>query len=281
MTTSLNNPLRQYFRRPAVYLRLPSNGKFYTPGIIDMPDSGELPVFPMTAIDDISIRTPDALFNGTAVVDVIKSCIPNIIDPWQMPATDVDTALVAIRIASYGHTLEIGTVCPNCTHEAEFGLDLRSVMDQLRSPDYTKQIIHGDLTISFKPMNYKDQTETSQLQFDEQKILQAIPDPDIDEATKVQLLGEMMKKITQLTIEVIRWNIMSIRTPQAIVSEPEHIKEFLMNCDRKTAKQVIQAGFIVIGFAEDEQGNLSYPASKIPVHVERFAHIYEHLCRND
>ena len=55
----------------------------------------------------------------------------------------------------------------------------------------------------------------------------------------------------------------------------------LMHCDRETAKQVVQAGFIVIGFAEDEQGNLSYPPSKIPVHVERFAHIYEHLCRNN
>ena len=66
-----DNPLKQYFRRPAVYLKLPSGGLGYPEGTIDMPDTGELPVYPMTAIDEITSRTPDALFNGTAVVEVI------------------------------------------------------------------------------------------------------------------------------------------------------------------------------------------------------------------
>lgn len=47
---SNNNPLKQYFRRPAVYIKLPSNGKNYTEGSLDMPENGELPVYPMTAI---------------------------------------------------------------------------------------------------------------------------------------------------------------------------------------------------------------------------------------
>ena len=69
---SSNNPLQQYFRQPAIYLRLPSNGEFYPPGSIDMPVNKEIPIFPMTAIDEITYRTPDALFNGTAVVNVIQ-----------------------------------------------------------------------------------------------------------------------------------------------------------------------------------------------------------------
>ena len=62
-----NNPLRQYFRRPAVHVKLPSGGLDYPEGVIDMPPSGELPVYPMTAIDEITARTPDALYNGVAV----------------------------------------------------------------------------------------------------------------------------------------------------------------------------------------------------------------------
>ena len=61
-----NNPLRQFFRRPAVFFKLPSGGKNYAPGVLDMPENEEFPVYPMTAIDEISMRTPDALFNGSA-----------------------------------------------------------------------------------------------------------------------------------------------------------------------------------------------------------------------
>ena len=232
------NPLQQYFRQPAIYLRLPSQGAFWPEGSVDIPVNGELPVYPMTAIDEITYRTPDALFNGQAVVNVIQSCIPNIKNAWYCPSSDINAVLTAIRIASYGHSLEISTKCPNCSHEADYGLDLRSVMDQLRSPDYKQYINHGDLIISFKPMSYKEQTDTAQLQFDEQKILQAIPDPDLDEKVKVQLLQEMMKKITELTVNVIRWNIAAIRTPQAIVVDPEHIREFLINCDRSLFNKI-------------------------------------------
>ena len=140
-----NNPLTQYFRQPAIYVKLPSNGQHYPEAALKMPANNELPVYPMTAIDEITYRTPDALFNGNAVVNVIKSCIPSIQDPWAIPAMDVDTILVAIRIASYGHTMEISTSCPHCQHEADYGLDLRTVMERMRAPDYSKSIHDGDL----------------------------------------------------------------------------------------------------------------------------------------
>ena len=55
----------------------------------------------------------------------------------------------------------------------------------------------------------------------------------------------------------------------------------LMNCDLETATKVNNAGFKVIGFNQDANGNLIYQHGKIPVHVERFLHIYEHLCQNE
>lgn len=55
----------------------------------------------------------------------------------------------------------------------------------------------------------------------------------------------------------------------------------LMNCDIETAKRVIDAGFKVIGFGQNEKGDLVYEHGRIPVHVERFIHIYDHLSRND
>lgn len=55
----------------------------------------------------------------------------------------------------------------------------------------------------------------------------------------------------------------------------------LMNCDRESTKKVIEAGFKVIGFGQDQAGNLVYEHGRTPVHVERFIHIYDHLFRND
>ena len=109
-----SNPLKQYFRQPAIYLKLPSNGRFWPAGSLEMPPNQELPVFPMTAMDEISYKTPDALFNGQATVDVIQSCVPAIKDAWQIPMVDMNPVLVAIRIASSGHNINIESKCPAC-----------------------------------------------------------------------------------------------------------------------------------------------------------------------
>lgn len=226
------NPLRQYFRQPAIYLRLPSGGAHWTAGSLDMPQNGELPVLPMTAIDEITYRTPDALFNGQAVVNVIQSCVPNIKNAWAAPAPDVNAILTAIRIASYGHDLEIGSQCPNCETEADYTIDLRTVLDQLKCANYSEPLVHGDLVITFQPITYKTQNDTSQDQFEEQKIMQMLPGSDLPEKEKVEKMQQVLVKITELTVRSLKWSIQSIRTPQAIVSEPEFIEDFLKNCDR-------------------------------------------------
>jgi hypothetical protein len=235
---SPNNPLRQYFRQPAIYVRLPSQGKFYPTGSINMTPNGELPVLPMTAIDEITYRTPDALFNGQATVNVIQSCVPNIVDAWSVPAMDVDTLLVSIRIASYGHSMEFGTKCPKCGHECEHSLDLRSVLDQMRAPDYDKSVTAGDIEIFFRPMTYKNLNDNNQLQFEQQKLLQMLPNAEVTEETKISALGAALKKVTDITVKALAHSIAAIKTPTALVSEPEYIEEWLKNCERTLFNRV-------------------------------------------
>jgi transcriptional regulator NrdR family protein len=232
------NPLQQYFRQPAIYARLPSGGKFYPPGTIDMPPNNELPVYPMTAIDEIIYRTPDALFNGQATVNVIQSCVPNIKDAWAIPAMDVDSLLISIRIASYGHELEFGTTCPKCQHESEQGLDLRGALDRISPPDYNKCIRHGDMEIYFRPMTYQNLNDNNRVQFENQKMLQQLPDAETDDMTTMSALGAALKKITEITVNALSQSIAAIKTPQALVSEPEFIEEFLKQCDRKLFNQI-------------------------------------------
>ena len=229
---SNSNPLRKHFRQPSIYIKLPSGGKYYPQGAITIPPNGELPVYPMTALDEISSRTPDALFNGSAVVDIIRSCVPNIQDPWQVPAIDLNTLFVAMRVASYGHNMEINTTCPKCGHEHQFDLDLRVVLDTLKSPDYNRSLQVGDLTLYFVPLSYQTINDISRQQFEDQKITSVINQSDLTDEEKMSRLGEAYKRITQLTFMSMARSISAIKTADAMVTEPEHIYEFVINCTK-------------------------------------------------
>lgn len=233
----VSNPLQQYFRQPAIYIRLPSQGKYYPDGALDMPANGELPVLPMTTLDEVTYRTPDALFNGSAVVSVIQSCVPNIKNAWGMPSMDIDTILVAIRIATYGHELDMSTECPACATEADYGVDLRTVIDQIKAPDYTQVLKINDLEIYLQPMSYLQMNENSMTQFEEQKILQSLEDSQ-DQTTRLTQLSNVLKKITAITTNALAQNISLVKTPQAQVTDYNHITEWLSNCDRDTFSKV-------------------------------------------
>ena len=226
------NPLSQYFRQPAIYIRVPSQGRFYPTGTIDLPPNGEIPVLPMTTLDEITYRTPDALFNGQAVASVIQSCIPSIKDAWAIPAMDIDTILVAIRIATYGHEIDIDTQCPSCDQESAFGLDLRKVLEHITAPAYEKPVMHGDLEIYIKPMSYQELNINNMAQFEEQKAMQILSDESIPEDQRTHQMGEVLKKITEITIDALSTSIAAVKTPQSNVTERPYIREWLANCDR-------------------------------------------------
>lgn len=233
-----NNPLKQYFRQPSIYITLPSGGQFYPEGTLDMPPNGEIPVYPMTAIDEITYRTPDALFNGSATVSVIQSCVPNIRDPWAIPAMDIDTILVSIRIASYGHAMEVDSQCPKCNEQDEYSVDLRTAIDTMKGGDYQKIIRYRDLEIYFKPMSYRDLNSNNQRQFDEQRTLQSIASIDATDQDKIKILTDAMKKIQTATVEALAQSIAAVKTPSALVTETEFITDLLQNCDRTLFNQI-------------------------------------------
>jgi hypothetical protein len=228
-----NNPLKQYFRRPAIYLRLPSEGKYYPAGALDMPHNKEVPVYPMTAIDEISTKTPDALFNGTAVVDIIKSCVPSIKDPWEMPLVDLDPILVAIRTATNGNTMDIISKCPSCEEEGSYGVNLGSLLGTLQKGKYDEPLILQELSFQFKPLSYKQINRINQTQFEIQTVIMGLDNIE-DENLKKQKSNETMQKLNDLSVSLVSETIESITTPSAVVTEKEFIIDFLKNCEKQT-----------------------------------------------
>ena len=169
MESKVNNPLAKHFRQPAIYLRLPSNGKHWPESALNLPANGEIAIYPMTTRDEITLRTPDALMNGAGVVSVIQSCCPDIVNAWEMPSIDVDAIIIAIRIATYGHEMILNNACPECKEVNDYGVDLRVVLDNISMPDYKTAVEFDTLKIKLQPQPYFNFNKTSQAQYEEQK----------------------------------------------------------------------------------------------------------------
>lgn len=226
-----NNPLKQYFRRPSVYLRLPSGGRGYPEGALNLPDNGEVAVYPMTAIDEITTKTPDALFNGTAVAELIKSCIPDILDPWSVTSEDLDSVLIAIKAASGGNDFEVSSTCPKCANEGTYGINLVGVLATMKAPDYNQLLEISDLKIKFRALTYKEINQAGMEQVEVQKIFNAIEKSE-DEQQRIKLGEDALKGITDLTMRIITKAIEFIETPNSVVVEKDFILDFLKNCDK-------------------------------------------------
>ncbi len=235
------NPLNKYFRQPAIYVSLPS-GSDYPSNVITPTQTGELGVMPMTAKDEIRFKTPDALMNGQGVVDVIQSCVPDIKDAWQIKSYDLDTILVAIRVATYGETMEINFNVPGANETVAHTINLPAILEELRSTKVDKHITLDDgLKITIRPLTYKDMTMTSLQTFQQQKMYTAIQSSELSDNEKAKRFNDAFKKLTDLNASILLKNMQSITmTDGKEITDPAHIKEFVDNANATLIKQIEQ-----------------------------------------
>ena len=232
---SVANPLAKYFRQPAIYVNLPTGGKWWPEGSLDLPENGELPVYPMTVRDEVTLRTPDALLNGQGVVDVVQSCFPNIKNAWKMPASDVDAVLISMRIASNGHSMDFSNTCPHCKEEHVYGVDLRHLLASITVPDYDEPGMLGDnLEIKFRPQNYAELNKANQLQFEITRLNSAIQNMD-ESSEKMAQSAAQLEKYMALNQEIIAGATESIRelSSEEAITDRNFINEFYSSIDAR------------------------------------------------
>jgi hypothetical protein len=235
-----SNPLQKYFRQVKNYMRLPSKGKFYPAGVLDMPATGELPVYAMTAKDELLFKTPDALMNGQATVDVIQSCVPNIKNAWLMPSIDLDAVLIAIRIATYGESMDVNITVPNTTIKRDFSMDLRLALDDLMAGQFAETMQIGAMTVTLRPINYKEFTDGAIKSFEEQRIVNVVNDDKLDEQTKVGMFQQSFRKLTDITIAMVANSVVSIAVDGVVVTDPAHITEFIAKSEKNFYSAVME-----------------------------------------
>lgn len=234
------NLLVNYYRQPKIYVRLPSKGQFYPLDALDVSETEEYAVYAMTAKDELMLKTPDALMNGQSTVEVIKSCIPAIQNPWQMPNIDLDAVLIAIRIATYGEKMEIGVNCPSCKHKNEYEIDLISYLQNVTGFNYDNLIAADPLEIYIRPYTYKEVTKTAIKALEQEKIFSIINDDSMTDEEKIERFGLSFAKLTDLTVGLVTNSIEKIVTPEGEVTDRKQIEDFIKNAPKEIYEMIQQ-----------------------------------------
>lgn len=227
------NPLLQLARHPKIYIKLPSQGEFWPEGALKKSINGEYPVYSMTARDEILLKTPDALLNGQAVVDVIEHCIPNIIDAWHIPSLDLETVLIAIRLATYGEHFDLD-IDLGLEEPFTYTLDLRVLLDDLNQTiSWQSHVPINDQMVCYvRPLFYKEITESSVEIFETRRIITALSNDALSEEQKVAAFRESFAKLSEINIQLVNNVVYKIDSVAGTIENLDYIKEFLDDCDR-------------------------------------------------
>ena len=236
------NPLEGYFRKPAIFIELPSRGNYYK----DKPKlsaDNELAVFGMTAKDELHLKNPDALLNGEGIIKVLESVTPDISSPHDMPIPDFNSVLIAMRIASYGKEMEYLIKCTNitCLEIDTVTFDLYDILatTTFLEPEYIVKLESG-VKVSVKPTDVTTQNKVSIGQLEQSRLMDIINSED-SEDIKMSRFGKAFDKLTSITFDLVQDGIISVTLPDenaTVVDDRVHIREWMMNITKPEYEKI-------------------------------------------
>lgn len=230
------NPLIAAYKKPALYVAMPSEGKWYDPKP-KLSVDGELAVYPMSARDELISKTPDALFNGEATVAIIQSCCPDIPNPRQMPVNDLLVVLLAIRAASYGKQIEVDITCTECNHINQMAVDSNVLLSRVKENTTDPEItLDNGFIITCKPYTIEDRTRLQIQQVKQNQIIQQLVEAEQSGDANIQdTFGKTFVEIAELTVELISSCILNVEVPEQDepITDTEQIHEWLKQITRK------------------------------------------------
>jgi hypothetical protein len=234
-----SNPLQKFFRQPKIFIALPSKGLYYEQGALQG-DYNNVPIFAMSGMDEIVMKTPDALFTGEATAKVIESCCPYIKNAKHMPSIDIDALLVAIRIATFGDKMSVTKTCTSCGEENEYEIEMGGILEYFSGLKFINTInVFDNLVIKIRPLQYEEMNYFSIENFKLQKMLYQTNDIPLEEDKQKQI-DTIYKNLSELQVQLFLTAIESVHVDGTIVTEKSFIEEWLRNTDRELYQQIKQ-----------------------------------------
>ena len=237
--TSEHNPLLSKIVFPGETFPLPSKGRFYKDELDQDVENGEVHVLPMTTIDELCLKSPDLLFSGKAIYDVIGRCVPQVKQPKRLFAKDVDYLLICLRKVAWGNEIEIkhNHRCSDNSKEHSYVvniMDLISGTTQLDpTQDFTVKMKTGQ-TVTLMPIRFEDYVALAQ----KSSIERSTELSSEDDAGLEQEINKIRDDILRVTANIID-NVDDITDKEMIfewlnaLPSPE-VKRISKNIDKTT-----------------------------------------------
>jgi hypothetical protein len=243
-----SNPLQNFFRKPKFTITLPSRGKWYPNTAQNIISSqGEVEVYAMTAADDTRFKTSEVLVSHTATYDLIKSCIPSIKDPENMPIVDLDAAILGIRRASYGDQLELEVPVPNTNLKHKLNLSIQELTNQMpdASEVWDSELIIQDgdqqLTLTLAPIYLKTLFNTTKQLIKQQQISQKMIDGNQSNDEKIAELDNQMKSLGNINVNVVIDSIRNISSNDGFsTNNANEIRQFVTQIDLEYFRAIMK-----------------------------------------
>ena len=201
----MSNPLLNKVKLPGRFFQLPSKGVFYEPGVLaNNVKDGEIQVKPLSALAELKLRSPDMLFNGSALTEICKECIPEILRPESLVSKDVDAIFCFLRVVTYGSSMIIRSThdCPKSKlHEYSVNVENLIINPNNQILDHRDVLFNLELSneqkVTLKPVTFQDMIDITHL---EQSIEKSIsetgkPDQNIVQASMVRDLMSVIEAV--------------------------------------------------------------------------------------
>lgn len=237
------NPLTDYFRVPEFFVRLPSQGIFNKPGDIEWTVDGQIGIYPMTAADDLILRTPDALLNGSALEQLITSCVPGVKNVRGLTSPDFDVLLLGVRKVSFGDQLDYVVDCPKCKKRNTVSVSIEETLLSVNKiPGPVKLIING-LELELYPYTFDSSTKAALITYEETQLVRAInSQDDMSEKEKKAQFIQAIGRLSDLNSDLLSISINAIKTPDGkTVTDKTFILEFIKNISKDATDTITNA----------------------------------------
>lgn len=241
----MNNPLMQYFRHAKVWVKLPTKGQYNAAGDLDLTDTYEVAVRPLSSLDNIMLKTPDALMNGEALYNVIQSCVPAIKNVKNLSQPDLTAVTIGIRIASHGPNQEISCVCPSCKHENDVSFNLNHYLDTQTEVEHPKSIeIDNELIVYVRPFNMEQRNLELLQEFEQNKAVRLInSNDDLNESEKFEEFSKHINEAAINQFETVAKSVLKIviKETNQEVTDINYIREFIMGITSNQSNTIMTA----------------------------------------
>lgn len=225
------NPLAGYFRKPELYMKLPTMGRFNPE--IESTSLDEVGVCAMTAIDEISLKNPDALLNGEALISIIQSCVPSISDARKLSNIDAEAIFMAIQYATYGSDITHSHKCKKCEEVSEYSIDINYVLNKFPDIESVDPIEWNNLKIHLRPPSIDSLTRLAIMELEQKRVVASVKstqENEKDESRIINTLYSSFRKIAEMNVDLLVNTIRCIETQEGdMIDDVIFIKDFMHN----------------------------------------------------